>query len=199
MTAPTVVNVTRHRARIPSSSSSSSSSASHGQHPPGPSQDDRTTLTHEALKTSLEQAKLERRRYEHAMLRDALRRGTPYSYLPGLLARSGAEGAQQRPDRHAPEAVITSPHTVSPVRWTSGVVRPQTGAIYMTHFVASPVGGGIVPAGRRLNLDDSFLRRAYKRRRSWGAGRGKHRRGQSSGEISFHHWVPGSNGEERRV
>ena len=199
MTAPPVVNVTRHRARTPSSSSSSSPPASHGQHPPVPSQDDRTTLTHEALKTSLEQAKLERRRYEHAMLRDALRRGTPYSYLPGLLARSGAERAQQRPDRHAPEAVITSPHTMSPVRWTSGVVRPQTGAIYMTHFVASPVGGGHAPAGRRLNLDDSFLRRAYKRRRSWGAGRGKHRRGQSSGEISFHHWVPGSSGEERRV
>ncbi|KAL5357070.1 hypothetical protein BJX96DRAFT_143872 [Aspergillus floccosus] len=198
MTAPTVANVTRHPAQIPSSSFSSSPSASHGRHPPVLSRDDRTTLTQEELKTSLEQAKLERRRYEHAMLRDALRRGMPYSYLPGLLARAG-----RRPDRQVPETVITSPQTVSPVRWTSGPVRSEIGAMYMGHVVSSTVGGGTVPPGRRLNLDDSFLRRAYKRRRSWGAGRGKHRRGQSSGEISFHHWVPGSGdsggGEEQRV
>lgn len=36
--------------------------------------------------TSYEQAKLARRRYEHAILQDALRRGMPYHQIPVILA-----------------------------------------------------------------------------------------------------------------
>ncbi|KAL4892042.1 hypothetical protein BDV59DRAFT_180710 [Aspergillus ambiguus] len=184
MTAPTLANVAPHSApRIPTSS------PSYGSQSPVHPGNDRTQLTHEELKTSVEQAKLDRRRYEHAMLRDALRRGTPYLYIPGLLARSSPLEEARPPQHHDP--AVMSP-AASPGRYAAGSVRPG-GVVSASHFLSSPVGGsfGSVVPGRRLDLDDSFLRRAYKRRRSWGAGgRGKHRRGQSSGEISFQHWVP---------
>lgn len=101
-TLPSIRHLPRIYSPSPSPSPSLSSSQSY-TNPTRPSSSQSPPFTHaatyehhhhshnpapaaEKYKTSLEQAKLDRRRQEYALLRDALRRGIPYSAIPGLLA-----------------------------------------------------------------------------------------------------------------
>ncbi|PLB52185.1 hypothetical protein P170DRAFT_507043 [Aspergillus steynii IBT 23096] len=165
----------------------------------------------EEYKTSLEQAKLDRRRQEYALLRDALRRGIPYSAIPGLLAsrdssvRKGTGHGdyslgghhQHHPQGHIPGSWPGSGSDspgLSVYGHAPGTGHGQAGVIY---YIPTPPGPNPnpmpQPGQRRLDLDDSFLHRAYKRRRPWtGSARARSAQGGDRKQrITFHHYVPG--------
>ncbi|KAI9042093.1 uncharacterized protein KD926_006217 [Aspergillus affinis] len=201
----------------PSPSSSSSLSLSHTntnsssnqrQHPPSyiPSphhhQNNFSPSRTEELKTSLEQAKLDQRRQEYALLRDALRRGVPYSVIPGLLAardssvrkRVGHDGYGLGGEEIYQHGLETGSrlgtHDSSQAHGQGQGQGQQAGVVY---YIPAPTDTlPIPPEKRRLDLDDSFLNRAYKRRRPWtGATRGRSAQGgERTQRITFHHWVP---------
>ncbi|KAK1139219.1 hypothetical protein N8T08_001149 [Aspergillus melleus] len=187
------------------SNSSSSRSQSQSQYPPAymPSsyhhQQTFTPARTEELKTTLEQAKLDQRRQEYALLRDALRRGVPYSAIPGLLAsRDSSVRKRIGPDGYGlggedvyqggkeTGSRLGSAHDSSKVH-ELGQGQGQADIPAPTDAHPTP------PSKRRLDLDDSFLNRAYKRRRPWtGATRGRSAQGgDRTQRITFHHYVPG--------
>ncbi|RHZ44176.1 cytochrome P450 [Aspergillus thermomutatus] len=132
--------------------------------------------------TAVEEAKLDRRRHEYAILTDALRRGIPAVRIPFLLAAARPRSVAVDPytEVHG-YGYGVYPHLRGSYRATVPLPQPQpqpqpqsmlagrhaqrqsAHAADLGHRVAYGLGR------RRVLLDDSFLRRAYKRR-SWSSG-----------------------------
>ncbi|RLL93249.1 hypothetical protein CFD26_100478 [Aspergillus turcosus] len=112
-----------------------------------------------ATPTEIEKAKLARRRAEYAILKDALRRGIPAFHIPFLVATASASASapgeipghghgHSLPVSHGPPSIRQSEQRVNDHRVAEILDRRRQTAVL---------------------LDDSFLRRAYKRR-SWSSG-----------------------------
>ncbi|GFF64742.1 phenylacetate 2-hydroxylase [Aspergillus lentulus] len=154
------------------------------------------------IQTDIEEAKLARRQTEYAVLRDALRRGIPVAHIPFLVAAASARAVPfQSADARMCEDKVY-PHLRGGYR-VSVPVPVSEGAPSIRQRQRQSEHGAQPVVYRRVQLDDSFLRRAYKRR--WGrarAGLGAAMStsvsvstcppaSASSGQVYFHHWVPG--------
>ncbi|KAE8344788.1 hypothetical protein BDV24DRAFT_126423 [Aspergillus arachidicola] len=140
----------------------------------------------ETHKTALEAAKLHQRRLEHAVLLSALRSRLPYSSIPGILASvsgTGGGGVEHKV-KYDYRQHFNSTYTHN----YNHSYSYQSG-----HRNVYVVPGGMVMSGIGYGqprvLDDSFLRRAYKRRdfvrkRKTSSGRRSSARGSVGSEAS---------------
>ncbi|KAH1767903.1 hypothetical protein KXX41_003454 [Aspergillus fumigatus] len=187
-----------------------------------------------SIQTDIEKAKLARRRTEYAALRDALRRGIPATHIPFLVAAASARALPGPGPGHSACADFCRGYMYEDAEGDRDRVYPHLRRGYRGIYpnfgsVPVPVSESMTRRQseydaqpvvyRRVHLDDSFLRRAYKRR-SWGRGRtemgaamstsmsmslcGSGGRSASasastsSGQVYFHHWVPGGKKIPRR-
>ena len=118
-------------------------------------------LEPETQKTTREAAKLYKRRLEHAVLLSALRSRVPHCSIPGILASvsvSCGGGYEHRVNYDYKHHSTYTNHSHYNYNYS---YEPGYGSMYV-------IPGGIVMGGIGYGqprvLDDSFLRRAYKRR-----------------------------------
>lgn len=117
----------------------------------------------ETHKTALEAAKLHKRRLEHAVLLSALRSRVPYSSIPGVLASvsgTGGGGFECKVEYdYRQHYNYTYTHN-----YTHNYSYSYQSVYRNVYVVPGGTVMGGIGYGQPRVLDDSFLRRAYKRR-----------------------------------
>lgn len=137
----------------------------HHQHTtpfPQPSKRSTPLSESEAHKTTLEAAKLHRRRLEHAVLLSALRSRVPHSSIPGLLASVSGVGAGENQHSCKQNYGYKHHYTYTYIHHFHYNYSYEPG--YRNVYAIPGVVLGGMGSGQARVLDDSFLRRAYKRR-----------------------------------